>query len=208
MQASIKVPTGGFQVSNLTNLVGGAGFALSSRYDHPTEAPTFDYLSFTLQNLGTTAISYQNGVEVPLFTFENTGACTGGSLFLVNDTDPFLPPNSLSANVGQQLTTLGYGTNDVPICIAGSGTVACATACRVEYEIISLGSGKYQVSMIPRVTWNSPDNMTSTMQVSLRAPTGGLELANFTSLVAGAAFRTDEPIRPPDGKSGVRLPRF
>ena len=77
-QVTIKVPTGGFAVSNLTNLTAGATYAQTSRYDHPTEAPAFDYISLTLQNLGTTALTYQQGIEVPLFSFQNNGTCGGG----------------------------------------------------------------------------------------------------------------------------------
>ena len=124
---TIKAPTGGFVAGNLTSLVGGASFSETSRYDHPTEAPNFDYLSFTLQNLGTSTLSYQNGVEVPLFTFQNTGSWQrGNDIYLIDENDPFLPPNALNANVGQQLTTLGYGSNDVPICVFGTGAAACS----------------------------------------------------------------------------------
>jgi hypothetical protein len=128
-QVTIRVPTGGFVVSNLTNLVSGAAYAQTSRYNGPTENISKDYLVFTLQNLGTTTLSYVANVEVPLFTFTNTGTCGNGNVELMNNiTDPYRTPNSGSSNVGQQLTTIGGGV-DVPICLNTQYAVACPFSC-------------------------------------------------------------------------------
>jgi large repetitive protein len=127
-QVAIKVPTGNFTVTNLTNLTSGATYILGSRTNHPAEDPMFDYLHFNLQTPSTT-LTYQNGTNVPLFTFENTGACSPGLLWLVdNATDPFMQPNSASINAGQQLTTAGYTIPDVPICVSGTGSTDCSVS--------------------------------------------------------------------------------
>ncbi len=186
MQATVKAPTG-FVISNLVNLT-GAIFDLTSTYSDPAQDPgANDYFSFTLQNQGTTANAYNIGVPIPLFTFENTGACSGGLVSLINENDPFLPPAS-NANVGQQMTTFGYGANDVPICLAANNSAACSSTCLVEYKLTQLTNGLYRVSMIPHINWTSPDNITASQQVTIKAPTGGFEIQNINSLVPGAAY--------------------
>ena len=128
-QITIRVPTGGFVVSNLVNLVSGAAYAQTSRYDRPTENTGKDYLVFTLQNLGTTTLPYVANVEVQLFTFSNTGTCGNGNVELMNNVaDAFRQPNGSSANVGQQITTVGGGV-DVPICLSTQYSVACPSTC-------------------------------------------------------------------------------
>ncbi len=123
-QVTVVAPTGSLVVSNLTNLISGVTFANNSSFPHPNENPSKDYFLFGLTSTGTSAIPYVNGVKVPLFTFENSGTCSGSTIYLMNpDNDPFLPPNDLNANPGQQLTTLGSGI-DAHICITGQA-VAC-----------------------------------------------------------------------------------
>ena len=105
-QVTVLTPTGGFEVANLTNLIPNVTFAHNATFTAPTENTNADYFVFGLTSIGTTGITYQDGLKVPLFTFTNSGTCTSGNLELMdNDTDPFFPPNSLNANVGQQLTT-------------------------------------------------------------------------------------------------------
>jgi hypothetical protein len=190
-QVTIRVPTGGFVATNVTNLVSGAAYAQTSRYDAPTENTSKDYLVFTLQNQGTRTLPYAANVEVPLFTFDNTGACGTGLVELMNNTtDAFKQPNGSSANVGQQITTVGGGV-DVPICLSTDYSAACSTVptnCQIEYRLIPLSAGKYQVSMIPKVNWSGVAATTATQQVTIRVPTGGFIASNLTNLVSGAAY--------------------
>ncbi|HMR45112.1 MAG TPA: hypothetical protein PKC40_14810, partial [Saprospiraceae bacterium] len=90
-QLSLRVPTGGFQANNVASNKGSWKKAV--HVIAPSEAPDYDYLSFSL-SLPTNDISYSKGTEVLLFTFQNTGNCTGEIKFIDNQTDPFLPPNS------------------------------------------------------------------------------------------------------------------
>ena len=116
-QVTIKVPTGGFSIANFRSLVDGANFEENGRTDQPSEAPEFDYIVFGLTTLGTRAILYEAGVKIPLFTFENGGNCTDNQVFLMeNFTDPFFPPNSANANVGQQITVAATGSDLSIIC--------------------------------------------------------------------------------------------
>ena len=117
-QITLRAPTGGFTVDNLQSRIPSLSWSQNSRQNAPAEAPQYDYISFGLNNFGTQDIPFVAGQKVALFTFENNGACTGNLVELIdNDTDPFLPPNSQNANVGQQLTVSGWGGSGMPICI-------------------------------------------------------------------------------------------
>jgi hypothetical protein len=205
-QVTIVVPTGGFVASNVMNLVGGATYRQTSRFNAPTENTGKDYLVFTLQNLGTTTLSYAANVEVPLFTFTNTGSCGTGNVELMNNaTDAYKTPNSGSSNVGQQLTTIGGGI-DVPICLNTAYSAPCtvvpAPSCQIEYKLIPLSTGKYQVSMIPKVNWSGTDATTATQQVTIVVPTGGFVAANVTNLVGGATYKQTSRFNAPTANTG------
>lgn len=119
-QVTIVAPTGGFSVTNMQNQIPGVTFAQNATYLAPAENSTKDYYIFGLTSVGTNAIPYQKGAKVALFTFENGTNCTGDPIYLMPVSgDPFAVPNSLSANTGQQLSTLGSG-QDAPICIVGT----------------------------------------------------------------------------------------
>ena len=135
-QITLKAPTGSFTTGTLTNLVNGVVFLETGRVNHPMEAPDFDYISFGLGTQGTSNITYQKGLKVPLFSISNAANCTGGSVTLMdNFTDPFAPPNIIDANVGQQITVSGFGAADVPIAIKGEG-VSCNSSSVLGVRIV------------------------------------------------------------------------
>lgn len=193
LQVSIKVPTGGFSVSNLTSQVAGVNFSTGSTYIAPAEEPGSDYISFILASPGTQGIPYVEGNTVQLFTFENNGTCSGDSIRLIQEDDPFFPPNSQNANVGQQITVSGYGGADIPVCL-GTNAVACANVpppaptCLITYEIEKLASDEFQVSMIADTTWAFPNNITSSMNFTVKVPTGGFVASNLTSKISNVNF--------------------
>ncbi len=116
-QVTLKVPTGGFQVANLKNLIEGVEFNENGRSNAPSEAPTFDYIVFGLASIGTRNITYTKDTKIPLFSFENSGECTGNLIYLMeNYSDPFYPPNSQKANVSQQITVAQTGSDLSIIC--------------------------------------------------------------------------------------------
>ncbi|MEK7255235.1 MAG: Ig-like domain-containing protein, partial [Bacteroidota bacterium] len=189
-QITLKVPTGGFGVTSLASQQPGTFWSQNARYNQPFEAPAYDYISFGLTSLGTTGFSYQAGVEVPLFTFVNNGVCTGGVEIMPNG-DPFFPPNSLNANVNNQITTLGTGLGSngfAGIYDAGSANCLAAAACSVSFELDMLADGTYQISLVPDTTWLPPANTTDSLQVTLVAPAGSFVLGSLQSLVNGASF--------------------
>lgn len=110
-QITIKVPNGDFEVYDIKNLQNDVEWTDNARFNAPEEAPEFDYISFGLTSLGTKGLKYEAGIEIPLFTFKNSGNCQGEVALLNNESDPFLPPNSRHANIGNQLTVLGAGGN-------------------------------------------------------------------------------------------------
>jgi len=124
-QVTIKVPTGGFQVGEITDLIDGVSFFRTGRDNAPIEEPTFDYISFSLGSQGTSRIPFVRGEKVGLFSFTNVGICPDGPITLINNlTDPFFPPNSRQSNAGLQMTVSGFGGPDLPIGILGEG-ISC-----------------------------------------------------------------------------------
>ncbi len=193
-QVTLKVPTGGFEIANLTPQTLNTNFAVSTFYPAPAEEPGFDYITFNLTTTNTTAIPYSTGSVVHLFTFENTGVCSGDSIYLMSNTDPFFPPNAQNADVGQQLSTSGYG-GAMNVCLSANSVAACGAvpppappACLISYELEQLPSGAFQVSMTPDTTWNFPFNITSSAQWTVKVPAGGFVANNLTSLVPGVNF--------------------
>ena len=116
-QVTLKVPTGNFQVANLQNLIEGVEFNENGRSNAPSEAPTFDYIVFGLASIGTRNITYTKDTKIPLFSFANSGECTGELIYLMeNFSDAFYPPNSQKANVSQQITVAQTGSDLSIIC--------------------------------------------------------------------------------------------
>jgi hypothetical protein len=113
-----------FRIDDLTMMHPDVRWEQNSRYDAPSEDPAHDYISFGLVSNGTQDITFTKGDTVPLFRFKNTGICSEDSVFLMSIIgDPFAWPNSLNANVGQQLSVSGYNEPDVPLAV--SGIVPC-----------------------------------------------------------------------------------
>ncbi len=197
-QVTLKVPTG-FQYTGLTSLT-GATYVQGSRVNAPSQATGFDYIMFNLSNLGTTALTYTNGVKVPLFTFDKSGSCQGTDLALMPNNDPFA--SNPSFNSKQQLTVLGYGQPDIPICFTGTGSVTCQdpvnpATCVINYELETVNGCEYQVSMSPNVTWNSPDNITKAAKVTLRVPHNCFTVSDLTSLNFGGNFIVSNTVLAP-----------
>jgi len=184
-QVTLVVPTGGFELTDLTSLHGT--WLNNATVESPTENPDFTYLNIGLASLGTDAIPYQKDNSVTLFTFKNSGECVG-SIALMENNDPFKAPNSVSANVGNQLTTLGSGNIN-----AWTGNIGPAANCalpsavttdgEVTFVIDLLEDGEtYQVSLESSQTWNGVHALTATAQITLVVPTGGFELVDLYSI--------------------------
>lgn len=123
-QVTIKVPTNNFDPVDIKNSLEGMHWEANSRNNAPDEAPEYDYISFGLVIQGIAYPQYQEGVELPLFTFQNAFGCNGAISLVENNTDVFMPPNSQSANIGNTLTILGAG-GDAYGGIVGSAVCNC-----------------------------------------------------------------------------------
>ena len=108
-QGTIKVPSNEFEPVSIQNHLEGMNWEANSRNDSPEEAPDYDYISFGLIMNGIAFPEYQQGVELPLFSFQNALGCTGKVYIVDNQADPFMPPNSENANIGNTITILGAG---------------------------------------------------------------------------------------------------
>lgn len=108
-QVTIKVPANEFIAVDIENLLVGMVWEANSKNESPQEAPEYDYISFALQMDGLGYPEYEAGVELPIFSFQNAYGCTGEIQLVDNQADPFMPPNSENANIGNSLTILGAG---------------------------------------------------------------------------------------------------
>lgn len=138
-QVTLVVPHGigasQFIPSNVTGKIAGSN-QMSwgvSRADNPTENPTSDYISFGFSGSGS-AILFDiiAGQEIELFRFQNTGNCLG-TVNLITDSDPFLPPNSNNSNPGNQMTILGYGQSN-----AYSGNYGGGVSCQSTFPDLTV----------------------------------------------------------------------
>ena len=132
-QITVRVPHGEganrVEVSNLQSAVDGVFWWQRSRADAPAEDPSGDYISFEydymLSNLS--AIQWQAGQEVKLFTFENSGAA--GQISLMENCSTFMAPNSASTNPGNQIAVKGLDINNAYI---GNYDVTAASSCAAD----------------------------------------------------------------------------
>jgi len=82
------------------------------------------------------------------------------------------------------------------------GTIYMTTA-QVQFKLTMLEDGEtYQVSLIPERSWQHPYNITSTAQVTIKAPAGSFEVKELTSLQLDIEWqdnsRSDSPSEAPD----------
>ncbi len=131
-QVTLKMPhssddTARFQPSSISTAITGTLWAETSRVDAPLEDASADYLSFSMAISDTTAMNWQSGQELEVFSFANSGSCLGSVSLMNNATDPFNTlPNSEGTNPGNQFTNLGWGTSATN---NYAGNYGCAAVC-------------------------------------------------------------------------------
>lgn len=124
-QITVKAPTGLFFPTEVKGLYPGIEWDYNSRSNAPVEQPEHDYISFALRNSGLLHLPYQKGVAIPVLSFLNEFGCSAPVELINNETDPFMPPNSLKANVGQSIAVYGYGHNAFGGIFNGKGKADC-----------------------------------------------------------------------------------
>ncbi len=131
-QMTIIVPHGTgnnyFQPTNIKGKLAGINQMSwgATRVDQPTENQLSDYISFGFSGSSSQVLfDIIANEEIELLNFQNAGNCVG-TVNLISNTDPFLAPNSQNTNPGNQMTILGYGTNNAYSTNYGGG-VNCQT---------------------------------------------------------------------------------
>jgi len=202
-QVSIRVPTGGFQVGNISNKISGAVFANTGTSNNPTVATGFDFFAFNLQAI-TTAIPYNKGDTVDLFSFENVGTCISGTMHLIGD-GAIPEPNINNINFDAQITVAGWGNPDAPVCSAGNSVSICEPASTPDCVInvvLNNQENVFTLGMIPDTTWVAPLNTVNSAQFTLRIPSNGYELENFQNIINGAVFEVTSRQNSPSIENG------
>lgn len=198
-QVTIKAPTNKFIPVEIQSLLSGMTWEANSRIDAPEEAPNHDYISFALQISGGVAYpNYQKDVEMPLFTFKNAYGCQAGGApsdaiirIIDNNEDPFMPPNSANANIGNSLSVLGAGQSGNAYGYAGlynGGAVSCDPASPTSTEE-ELGFSDYRVFPNPvvrdaniEIQW---EGEAQDAFVKVIDPAGKLIIQEPVSLISG-----------------------
>lgn len=159
-QVTLNVPTG-TQITSVTSLQPGSSWNATVPVVGPAEAGTRDYRSFGYsQTVATALFSIPANVEIPLFSFQRAGACSG-EIGLWDGTDPFQGVSTMT-NPGNQMTILGNGTANAWTC-----NYTCPVACSV--PVLAL------VKQAPGgITQNAPFSYTFTVSNTGNGPTSGL----------------------------------
>ncbi len=124
-QVTIKVPSNQFDPVDIVNHAKGMIWEANSRNNSPIESPGSDYISFGLIIQGIAFPEYLQFTDLPIFSFRNAFGCTGKISLVDNLNDPFFPPNSLNANIGNTLTIMG-ARGDAYIGITGPSICDCS----------------------------------------------------------------------------------
>ena len=124
---AIKVPAGGFQISNLTSLI-DASFTSNLIVASPVEDPLFDYYNISQENStqAGTSPNYVANQYVPFLTFENVGPCVSGEITLIDNDDPTAQAVAAGNNVsfGQFTSIFAVGPT-IPACLSSNASVEC-----------------------------------------------------------------------------------
>lgn len=191
-QVTIKVPTASFEVRNLINLQPNVEWEANSETSSPEESKQSDYISFGLSTSGTDFIRYEEGIEIPLFTFENALPCTGEVSLMDNTTDPFMPPNSARKNVGNQITIAGANGD----AYAGNMSKASIACGQLSTDVEELNKEELHFEMYP-------NPVSSELTISLFAnQTEEVELSIF-DLIGQKILSTNIDIR--SGQNNIPL---
>ncbi len=195
-QVSIRVPTGGFSIANFTNKIGGVQFGPAGFSINPSEATGFDFFTFNLQAT-TISIPYIKGDTVELFSFENSGTCTGGEMYLIGD-EGVSDPGVANTNFESQITVAGWGGPDAPICNSSDPVEVCLPPppCVAEF-VLAENNGTFTVGMIPDTTWAAPLNTVNSAQITLRMPAKGYQIENFQNANSQVQFEVTSRLNSP-----------
>ncbi len=179
----VTAPTGGLDLDNFQSHAGQ--WQLTNLVQRPIENPSVDYAVFSL-TAATDAVSYPAGVEVPLFSFQNTLGCTGLLDIMHPTSDPFLPPNSLGLPVFSEFIVQGVGQGNAVIRRYDEGQANCfkASNCQVQCELELMPDNFYQISVTTDAAFSASGPLDYA-QVSIKVPTNFFQIHDLTNLLPG-----------------------
>jgi hypothetical protein len=188
-QVTIKASHGVFNPTEITALVNGTSWEVSSRNDAPAEATGSDYVSFSLDfSAGdSTVFNWTGGIEVPVLSFK---AAPGARL--MDNCDVFAAPNSVGAAVGNEVTVVGLGQEGKSAFIRNYGqTEDCpAQADNVSDVTIAASSSASQVKGGEQVIYTfdiSNKGLRTAQNLSLKVTQLGLAELDSSSNTFEAA---------------------
>lgn len=95
-----------FMVVNMKNLIPTVLWQDNSYIDLPQTSGGYNFISFALRSQGTTAIPYEAGREVPLFSFTNYHGCEGKVELINNNISNLSGTEAQTYNIGNHWTSL------------------------------------------------------------------------------------------------------
>lgn len=168
-QVSLRLPSNAhFIAGKIKSLVTETTWTDNAYLENPKGDKNNNYISFNLQTIGTKAFTFENGKELPLFTFQNIGTTCFGSLELVDnasETTKSVVANGF--NIGQHFSTLGAKGE------AFSGNLENKVVCQGATSVQDLENTPLSVSKafpIPastelNVEWQISDNNIENVQL-------------------------------------------
>ncbi len=116
-----------FLAGQIKSMISGISWSDNAYIESPASAPEYNFVCFALNEAGTKSISFQAGVETPLFSFVNLDPGCVGIVTLVENTNPLVQKvvNTDRYNITQNMTVLGAQGNAV------SGNVNTSVDCSV-----------------------------------------------------------------------------
>lgn len=114
VQVVLKVPANvPFVAGKIQSLIPGLSWSDNALVVQPSAAPEYNFVCFVLNEPGTKQIQYQEGVELPLFTFKNLEPGRAAKLELTLNDDPLVQKvvKVDHINITQNITVLGANGN-------------------------------------------------------------------------------------------------
>lgn len=125
-QVAMRLPSDAhFIAGHITSLVADTKWLDNAYVETPVGDKNSNYVLFNLQTVGTKALTFESGRELPLFSFQNIGTSCFGGIELVNNNSA--ATKSVVANgfnIGQHISTLGAG-GEAFTGIEGTGNAQC-----------------------------------------------------------------------------------
>lgn len=129
-QVVLKVASGTEFIPGITTLLNGLVWSDNAYIENPQGMDGYTLVCIALVNGPTSKIKFEEGQEVPLFSFVNTGGTCPGLVELIDNSDPAVQEVRASGfNVTQNLAVLGAHGN--AITGIANGSVDCSLATGV-----------------------------------------------------------------------------